>query len=207
MRQTRGIRGSVLALAIVSLALGRVGVADTVSSQEASVGDSGKLYLAYNIWYEKAEKIACVNYKAGAMIPAGTELAAAPALKGPKRKASVRFVTADGKTEYVIYFKQKFHPGVTIGEYRDRLFTTKTFAELTDGLTEEETEAIRKGKLIVGMSRRAVLASRGYPPEHKTSSLEQDTWLYWENRFRTKAIYFDENGRTSKAPSLDEDEL
>jgi hypothetical protein len=78
------------------------------------------------------------------------------------------------------------------------MFTGKNFKKLTKGLSKEEINAINKGVLVLGMSKPAVIVAYGYPPEHKTTSLKNNTWYYWTNRFRSKAINFDKNGRTYK---------
>jgi hypothetical protein len=67
-------------------------------------------------------------------------------------------------------------------------------------LTDQEKKAIKEGRLVVGMSKPAVIMSRGYPPEHRTPSLDVSPWVYWEARFRTKAVYFGEDGRTILPP-------
>jgi hypothetical protein len=33
------------------------------------------------------------------------------------------------------------------------------------------------------MSRNAVLAAIGYPPQHATPSLSSDEWMYWATRY------------------------
>ena len=86
------------------------------------------------------------------------------------------------------------------------MFTEKTFSELTAGMNEYEIEAIQQGKVKINMSKDAILVSYGYPPEHRTPELEKKMWLFWINRFQTKAIHFDENDITYR-PSADPDEL
>jgi hypothetical protein len=163
---------------------------------------TAKVYTAYNLWYEKPERLYCVNYHRGTMIPAGTEVASVKvARKLFKRNPAISFTTVKSGEEFTIFFNKKFHPGMTAEEFKDRLLTTKPFEELTKDLTEKEIKCIKTGKLTTGLSKEAVLIARGYPPEHKTSNLESDRWLYWENRFRKVAVHFDENGRTDEVPS------
>ena len=64
--------------------------------------------------------------------------------------------------------------------------------------TKAEREAIHNASIVsdrvaVGMSKEAVLVSRGYPPAHATSSTKADTWKFWENRFNTTLIHFKNN--------------
>ena len=73
------------------------------------------------------------------------------------------------------------------------MFTTKNFEELTEGLSEIEIDAIKKGILVNGMSKRAVFTCYGPPPEHHTRSLDAKTWYYWKNRRDRFAVTFDED--------------
>jgi len=47
--------------------------------------------------------------------------------------------------------------------------------------TPEEQTAIKAGKVEVGMSKEAVLVSRGFPPAHTTPDWKgMDEWKYWK---------------------------
>lgn len=64
--------------------------------------------------------------------------------------------------------------------------------------TKKERDAINKGgvmdsRVAVGMSKEAVLVSRGYPPSHATSSIKSDTWKFWEHKFNTILVQFKDN--------------
>lgn len=159
---------------------------------------SGPMYTAHNIWYEagKEMNIPSTHYKKGVMIPAGTKVAEAVLTTG--RRTYIDFKTAKDGKAFRIQFTGRRHPGVTPMEYAERLFTARHFDDITAGMTQEEISAIRNGKLVVGMSKPAVIMSYGYPPEHATYSLDANIWIFWLDRFRTKQIRFDENGRTIK---------
>ena len=140
------------------------------------------------------------------MLPAGTELSSVQLSELGSRRLYVKITTAKDNATFTIYFYKKFHPGITLDEFKDRLITTKTFEEMTSGLKKEEIGAIKEGRLIAGLSKDAVVMCRGYPPEHRTPSLSANKWPYWENRFRKKAIHFDKDGRTTRSPS-DKDDI
>ena len=48
----------------------------------------------------------------------------------------------------------------------------------------------REGKALPGMTKEGVLAALGYPAPHRTSSLDEISWIYWTNRFKTIAVNF-----------------
>ncbi|QPK62196.1 hypothetical protein IVG45_15210 [Methylomonas sp. LL1] len=54
----------------------------------------------------------------------------------------------------------------------------------------DERDAIQAGQVRQGMSKKAVLAAIGYPPQHETPSLEGNTWTYWSNLFNKFIVKF-----------------
>jgi hypothetical protein len=40
--------------------------------------------------------------------------------------------------------------------------------------------AIRAGRLVQGMTKEQTLIARGYPPAHRTPSLEANEWIYYD---------------------------
>ncbi len=168
----------------------------------AAGAEGARLYSAHNIWYENPQSLWCINYKKGSIIPAGTEVAnvaLSRAVRGRKAGAellAISFTTVHDGQKYWVNITKKFHPGKTIHNYKDMMFTEKNIDQLTKGFSKDEIQAVKTGTLVLGMSKPAVIAAYGYPPEHRTPSTKNNTWYYWMNRFRSKAINFDDNGRT-----------
>jgi hypothetical protein len=79
------------------------------------------------------------------------------------------------------------------GEDIDGIFTRTFSTERVDlgRFTEDELKAIKTGEVKPGMTKAAVIVAIGYPPKHKTPSLESDHWRYWQNRFGTFLVNFD----------------
>ena len=156
---------------------------------DSEADDKPTLYTAYNMW--KNSKMKCINYKEGDdILPAGTEVRSVRIIQ-----QTIAFTTVnDGKT-YTVGFTQRWHPKKSADDYRKMMFTTKNFAELTEGLSEMEISAIKKGVLVNGMSKRAVFICYGPPPEHHTPILDVKTWYYWKNRGEKFAVKFDRNNK------------
>jgi len=154
------------------------GVAGAASAQD-------RLYTAYNIWFEKPDRIYSTSYQKGNMLPAGSEV------KDVKRsRGKLEFTDAKQDMKFTAEFVAKHHPGVTAEQWMDRFLTNKDFAALTRGLTAAEIKAIRAGQVQAGMSRKAVLVAAGYPPEIGTASTDLDVWKYWRDRFRNYEVKF-----------------
>ena len=149
----------------------------------ASAAD--QLYTAYNIWFEQPTKVYSTNYEKGNLFPAGSEV------KDVNRSSrKLEFTDPKLKMKFSIEFVGKHHPGVTGEQWIGRFLTTRDFAALTRGLTAAEIKAIKAGQVQVGMSKKAVLVSVGYPPEIATVSTELDTWKYWRHRFGSYFVRF-----------------
>ena len=156
-----------------------------------------KIYTAYNIWFEKPERIWSINYKKGAIIPAGTQVRDVEIMTTNRRHKAIIFTTVKEKKVFSIFWIKKYHPGKTIQQFEKSLFTTKKFDDLTSGMSEDEIVAIKKGEIVKGMNKKAVLVCYGPPPEHATFRQEHNVWAYWTSKFIRKKIFFDDNGRVS----------
>lgn len=152
---------------------------------------SVQLYTSYNIWFENPDIISSVNYKKGTIIPAGTKVKDIRLFDN-----RIYFKTIDPERTFNLYFYEKYHPEMSVKQFKERLFTPKSFEELTQGLSETEIHNIKEGVLKSNMSKQAVIVCYGYPPEHKTFSTKNKQWVYWISRFRTQKITFDEKDRT-----------
>ncbi len=158
-----------------------------------------RMYTAYNMWYEKPDHLYAINYKKGTMIPAGTEVSDVGVSQD--RRPMIVFTTVKDGQMFKVEFEEKYHPGFSLTDYTQKMFTSKSLSELTKGMSKEETQAIKDGKLVVGMSKAAVIVAYGYPPEHATANTESNRWTYWLDRFRKKVVYFNDAGRTRKPPA------
>lgn len=158
-----------------------------------------QLYTAYNIWVIRHPNFKVINYKhMNDVLPAGTEVKNVIIDKADDdRWHFISFQTVQDNKKHTIYFVNPWHPGKTIQDYREYMFTTKNFEELTEGLTEEEIKSIKNAKVTKGMTKRAVLITYGYPPEHHTPTLDSNVWKYWQNRFITFDVCFDDKDLTT----------
>lgn len=56
-------------------------------------------------------------------------------------------------------------------------------------------DAVRAGKVAIGMSKEEVIVARGYPPAHQTPSLDLPQWKYWHTSFGSFLVVWDSSGR------------
>jgi hypothetical protein len=186
------MKSRALSLALFTILLSTFFVSLLLAQEEAASGSA--LYTAYNIWFEKPEKMYSINYKKGNLIPAGT--AVDNITLEEARNPYIEFRVVEWDQTFKIFFEAKYFTDINAEQFRDRVFTSKTLSELTQGMNETETEAIKNAKIVPGISKAAVLIAYGYPPSHMTTNLEMNTWTYWRNRFMKDLVEFDADGKT-----------
>lgn len=154
---------------------------------------SGKtLYTQVGMWYyldKRSQMMTTVstNYSTGTYIPVNSRVT----LTREYDRHGVYFTYKDNLVRLI---NNKKHSRTDTGELLYRLFDMKKVD--LGRFSEAEKKAIAKGKVEQGMSKEAVRISRGYPPAHVTPSLESDSWKYWESRFDSTLVNF-ENGKVA----------
>ena len=156
-------------------------------------------YTCCNIRYEKPD-ISDVNYQQGAIIPYGTRVQIIEV-----RKNEVKFLPV-GHPEMTLVYKhgRKVYP---FEQYLDRIFLTNpptlagSSAPVAAAKGKKKAAAapsankfakqIEQGLVEPGMTKAEVLMALGYPPAHRTPSLDQPIWTYWRNRWDVFMVYFD----------------
>ena len=145
----------------------------------------GNLYTKVNMWEEKG-KIIATNYQRGRLIPVNSLIT----ISGYSSK-SIIFTINGENTQIELENEEKF-TRQTIEQLSISLFS-KSKVDLSK-FSKEAKEAIQFGNIINGMTKSEVLVSRGFPPAHVTPNIESNVWKYWQNRFVTRDVQF-QNGK------------
>lgn len=167
-------------------------------------------YLCCNLHYEKDE-ISDANYQVGTLIPFGTRVQILEV-----RRNSVKF-QPEGHAALTIKYDYNAKGGLPFQTYLDRMFVpedphlhlaaahpARAPARKVKGKGKARAGApppavaSSRVKLIEtggfpepGMTKEEVLMMLGYPPAHRTPSLEAPDWHYWQNRWHQFVVYFD----------------
>lgn len=178
-------------------------VAFLAVSSEAADNVTGKFfYTMANIWYDKPGPIELTNYHRGEIILVGTKVKILEVSDGsggspldPQfKEVFIRF-EGSGGLSYRIAVKSKYaKPGTTVWDIFRQYFSEKdpmSESGAFRSLTAQEQKSVLAGEITDGMSKAAVLMAYGYPPGHKTPSLEADKWIYWENWSKIRTVTFD----------------
>jgi hypothetical protein len=103
------------------------------------------------------------------------------------------FLTTVDDGKKISYEFHKKRMGMSIDEYV-KLITSPKKVSL-ERFSKKDREGIRLGKARVGMTKEGVMMALGYPACHKTPSLEDGVYVYWQSRFKTLAVEFDSKGK------------
>lgn len=134
----------------------------------------GETYsLRHCIMHEKGEHVA-TNYWKGELTPINTKVKLV-SMKGKTIKLQVVDTGAEIKVTNVPDYTKKDLPTIARNMLTRTPVPIETFGEAM-------AANIRAGTLARGMTREQVVMTRGYPPGHRTSSLDNEIWLFWHNR-------------------------
>ena len=140
-------------------------------------------YLCCNLHYEKP-KIADVNFQQGTLVPFGTRVTITSV-----RGNDVTF-QAPGQPPLTVVLKYGRRT-LDMDTFVHRLFVEQDPKAKLACVSKKIREAIEAGTVEPGMTRDQVLMSLGYPPAHRTPSLDSPQWIYWQNRWQTFVVGFD----------------
>ena len=159
-------------------------------------------YTCCNMHYE-GDAISDVNYQKGTLIPFGTRVQIVEV-----RSDRVKFIPT-GHPPLTLILKYGKDAGLTMDQLLDQTFleqdphTKLARGAAPRGKTAKGGKAapaadagrteklIEQGVVEPGMTKEQVLMAKGYPPKHRTPSLDSPMWTYWENRWVTSEVYFD----------------
>jgi len=169
----------------------------------ARLAPQGKTYFTrVNIWYENPGRILSTNYHRGGRIPAGTEVKILNYGNG-------KITFFDAGTGVMTLWHARRHSRISLEALFERHFSEENVTAeggTFNKLTEDEKRNVLAGTVANGMSKEAVLMAYGYPPSHRTPSLDVDSWLYWVGTRTTKRVNFNSEGRVGEKRDAEQKE-
>ena len=157
-----------------------IGYFDAITSDP--LPQAGQQYYTRNCFkYEKGTFIT-TNYWVGTLVPINTQ---------------VTLVTLDEKNMELRLTGGETVEVKNVEKYSKRSLGTIAHNLLTpqpvplEKLDPATASAIKSGTLMAGMNKEQVVMTRGYPPGHRTPSLDGETWMYWNTRSGTQSIVFE----------------
>ncbi len=183
MRQVRYQRGGVILLFCCLLLSGCTGL--TLKNEEGeALADAVGVYTLVNLRPdEKRARLYATNYQQEGFIPLCTEV------KISKTSSKViTFIDLTTNKQYDYYYHRS--AGEPFDEHLLKYFGKTCNKEKVAKLSKTDQEGIKTGEAKAGMSKEGVVLAIGYPPMHRTPSLQSDQWTYWRNRWITMQVVF-----------------
>lgn len=154
----------------------------SAAQSAARVAQPFQIYYTQFSLYQEQGIFRTTNYRKGTLIPINT----AVSLLSLDTDRAVLGIMKSGEPLIIENVAQYTLDPMPIA-FSKVVGTTKVdLAQFTDA----EREAILSGQVKPGMRKKAVIAAIGYPPQHKTPSLDGNDWRYWANRFGTFVVHF-----------------
>lgn len=128
--------------------------------------------------------IQSTNYSTGEFIPLNTKVEILDT-----SNSTIKFIVKASGSVFTLKLNSK-HSQVDIDKL-DSMYFGNTETNYSKSKYKNQ---IQHGQVISGMSRDEVILTRGYPPKHATSSLENNEWLYWISKWNKEKVTF-RNGK------------
>ena len=158
------------------------GTVDTENDNGPRVGST--VYTLCNLHADPTKRtLVSINYVEGLMIPLGTEVTV-------DSRSGKSMVFTDTATGIQYTWNLTKHTPTSLSENLNRYFGPQENVPDANSFSPKDTEGIRLGKALVGMTKEGVLAAIGPPPEHATPSLTLPAWTYWKNRWTRRVVTF-----------------
>lgn len=170
------------------------GCAAKVAPDVLQKWQSQTLYTCCNIHFEKDE-IVDANYYVGSNLAFGSPVA----IQGMTKDSATFTAGATKLTLLHRYGTQQ----ESLDQYLSKVLVSTDPHVRFQSFPPKVQEAITNAKVEKNMTREQVLMSIGYPPTHKTASIDQPTWTYWYNRWVTYTVTFDDKGKVSDISGSD----
>lgn len=130
-------------------------------------------------------KLYSVNYQQDGLIPLCSQV---DIISLNSKRLTFKVKSSD--QQYTLD-KHKSSPDFTA--YLSHYFGTECNTSKVNALSTLDQQGIKDGIVKEGMTKEAVEYAIGFPPKHRTPSLDGNEWLYWKSRFNTFKVQFKDN--------------
>lgn len=174
------------ALAVVGSVL--VAGCETMPGQTGSAASAPSLpsgYTCCNLHYEN-DWISDANWSSMPMIPAGASI---KVLDYGRYRIHVEI---DGRK---LRLGQDYGRQESLTDWARKIVVQEDPRKKIASWPAPIREAVRAGKVAIGMTKQEAIVSLGYPPMHATPSLDAPHWKYWHSSLGSYLVVWDAAGR------------
>ncbi len=162
-------------------------VALAIAAIPAAAQDKPEGYTCCNLHHDTKDWISDANWLHAPMIPAGSPIKVLSYDSAKQATAEVA-----GKTMRIgLDYGNK---AMSIQEFVSKLVVKSNPKSKIDRYPEATRTAIHSGKVIAGMTREQAIIAVGYPPAHKTPTVDEPVWQLWQSRAGRFEVRWNEKG-------------
>ena len=161
----------------------------------ASAQDLPKGYTCCNLHFDK-DRISDVNWTHAPMILAGAPIRV---LSYGTNEANVEI---DGKPYVIAHEYGRKQENVE--QFVRKIVVPTNVAPKIATWPKPVQDAVRQGTVVPGMTREQVIVSVGYPPTHRTASLDAPVWNHWQSRAGRFEVFFGADGKVERTNGIKE---
>lgn len=172
-------------LRAMAIATGLLLAAGSAAQKSDDKEPALKGYTCCNLHYEN-DWISDANWSSLAMLPAG----AAIHTTGYGRYRVM--VEIDGRK---MRLGQDYGRQQSLGDWARKIIVAQDPKPKIASWPARVRDAIRGGKVTLGMTREQAIVAVGYPPLHQTPKLDAPQWKYWHTSFGSYLVVWDGSGR------------
>ena len=151
--------------------------------------DLPKGYTCCNLHFDK-DRISDANWTHAPMILAGAPI------KVLAFRTNEADVEIDGKPYVIAHEYGRKQENVE--QFVRKIVVPSNPGQKIAKWPEPVRNAIRVGTVVNGMTREQVIVSVGYPPTHRTPSLDAPVWNHWQSRAGRFEIYWGADGKVER---------
>jgi hypothetical protein len=152
-------------------------------------------YTCCNLHYDR-DRISDVNWTHAPMIPAGAPIRVLGYLPNEAQ------VEIDGRPFVIAHEYGRKQESVE--QFMRKIVVPASPRPKIEGWPEPVRKAVQNGTVINGMTREQVIVSVGYPPTHRTPSLDANLWQHWQSRAGRFEVYWGADGKVERTNGVKE---
>lgn len=180
------LRRTLSGIALVAIAAG-LGACATHGTKEELQPRAG--YACCNLHYQR-DKISDANWHELPFYAAGTPVV----ITGFQYDRA--YVRIDGSEMYI---RQEYgREQETLGTFIGKVVVATDPRPKIAAWPKEVQDAIRAGRVMLGMTKEQVVVAVGYPMTNRTPSLDAPVWKYWIGSFDPYEVVWGPDGRVAE---------
>jgi len=159
-------------------------IATAAAAQDLPAG-----FTCCNLHHDK-NRISDANWTHAPMIPAGATIRV---LAYGNYEANVEI---DGQPFVIAHEYGRKQENVQ--QFMSRIVVNASPRGKIASWPEPMRSAVAKGTVVSGMTREQVIVSVGYPPMHRTPTLDAPVWNHWQSRAGRFEVYWGADGKVER---------